>query len=103
MTPHARPPQRQAGPAVTELPKTRPDARRTPSDRPGSGRRSRPPAPSADIILFAVIAACFLPIGLLVIAAYGGGLTAVALAFVAEALLTAALVTMIARAIDRGH
>jgi hypothetical protein len=44
-----------------------------------------------------VIAACFLSVGLLLIAAFGGGLTEVALALVAEAVLAAALVTMISR------
>ena len=44
-----------------------------------------------------MIAACFLSVGLLLIAAYGGGLTEVALALIDEAVLTAALVTMIAR------
>lgn len=67
--------------------------RRAPADTPA-------PQPSAaeDLVLPVVIAACFIPIGLLVIAASGGGLPLVVIAFIAAAVLTAALTTLVVRA-----
>lgn len=58
-------------------------------------------AESPDAFLIAVIAASFLPIGLVIVAVHGGGALTVGIAFVAELLLTAALVLGIQRAIDR--
>ncbi|MGH2882642.1 MAG: hypothetical protein ACRDPM_10055 [Solirubrobacteraceae bacterium] len=51
--------------------------------------------------LIFVIASCFVPIGLLVIAVHGGGLTAVVIAFVALVLILAALVRLLARAMNQ--
>jgi hypothetical protein len=50
-------------------------------------------------MLPAVITACFLPVALLAVAVHGGGVAAVVLAFAAEALITAALVLVIIRAV----
>ena len=79
---------------------TRPTSRcETPT--PSTGTELRPSAAGgADVLLLSVIAATFLPVGLLVIAAEGGGLPAVALAFVVLVLITAAVTTLIRRAAD---
>lgn len=64
-----------------------------------AGEASKPTAPT-DLALIIVIAACFVPIGLLVIAVHGGGLTTVVIAFVALVLILTAFVTLLGRALD---
>jgi hypothetical protein len=56
-------------------------------------------AHSADAVLLAVMAGSALPVGLLVAAVFGGGAVMVGVAFVAEVLVTAALVAAIGRAV----
>lgn len=58
-------------------------------------------ATAADGVLLAVVAGSFLPIGLVVVAVAGGGGLLIGIAFVAEVLVTGALVTAISRAV--GH
>src|SRR5579884_1296312 len=66
-----------------------------------TGRRRVAGGSSSDSVLLAVVAGSFLPIGLLVAAVYGGGAVIVGLAFLAEVLVTTALVAAIGRAVDR--
>lgn len=70
-------------------------------EKPRRAQANRPdsqPAAATDLALVVVIAACFVPVGLLGIAASGGGLPAVAIAFIAEAVITAVLTRLIVRA-----
>jgi hypothetical protein len=85
-------------------PRSRPNSHRSGGSR--TRTRSSPPTGAADVALVVVIAACFVPVGLLVIAVHGGGLVTVVIAFIAEVLITAALIVLIGRAVDkpsRGH
>lgn len=76
--------------------RTAPPAHRT---QDGDRRPSQPGA-SEDFIPLAVIVACFLPVGVLVIASHGGGLPAAAAAFVVLVVITALLARLIGRAAD---
>ncbi len=75
------------------------DRDRTAGRQNDPGRTAEPTAP-VDLALIIVIAACFVPIGLLVVAVHGGGLTTVVIAFIALVLILAALVRLLSRAID---
>lgn len=71
---------------------------RTP-DRSAAAAPTAGRATSTDGVLLAVVTGSFLPIGLIVAAVFGGGAVIVGLAFVAEVLVTVALVAAIGRAV----